>query len=206
MHISKKHFLSILLLAITAFSAGGFNSTAYAAQKKWDQTAFLIIDIQNDYFKGGAMQLENSEKSGEKAGKLLSYFRKNGVTVIHIRHENTNDMAGFFLPGTNGAKIHKCVTPKAGETVILKHFPDSFMETELEDLLKKTNIKHLVISGMQSNVCVRATTLKALEKKYTVTVAEDTLAAVNQATHKSAVEEISKAGAKITSSSLLMKR
>ncbi|MBP7902325.1 MAG: cysteine hydrolase [Spirochaetes bacterium] len=205
MSIRKKQLLSILLLTITVFAAGGFNEKTHAAQNKWKQTAFLIIDIQNDYFKNGAMQLENSEKSGENAGKLLNYFRKNGVPVIHIRHENTNAMAGFFLPGTNGAKIHKYVEPKSGETIILKHFPDSFMETDLNDVLKKRNIIHLIISGMQSNVCVRATTLKALEKKYTVTVAEDTLAAVNQATHKSAVDEIKKAGAKITSSSSLMK-
>jgi len=208
MRIKTKHLFSILLLTAVALAAipAGSKHSVSAAQSKWEQTAFIIIDIQNDYFKGGAMELENSEKAGQNAGKLLDYFRKNGVPVIHVRHENTNSFAGFFLPGTEGAKIHKCVEPKAGETVILKHSPDSFMETDLNDVLQKMNIKHLVVSGMHSNVCIRATTLKALENKYTVTVAEDTLAALNQTVHKSAVDEITKAGAVMTLSTSLMKR
>ena len=186
------------ILAVSCHSAS-------AARDKWEQTAFVIIDIQNDYFKGGTMALENSDKAGKKAGKLLDYFRKNGVPVIHVRHENPAS-AGFVIPGTDGARIHECVAPVAGETVILKHFPDSFKETDLGDALEKMNIKHLVISGMQSNVCVRATTLEALKKSYTVTVAEDTLAAMNQTVHKSAVGEMSKAGATMASSTSLMKR
>lgn len=208
MRISKKYLFPVLVLTAvtcTTILAGSYNS-ASAARGKWDQTALVLIDIQNDYFKGGAMELENSDKAGQNAGKLLNYFRQNGVPVIHVRHENATSIATFFIPGTDGARIHKCVEPKEGETVILKHFPDSFMETELGNVLEKMSIKHLVIGGMQSNVCVKATTLKALEKKYTVTVAEDTLAALNQDVHKSAVDEISKAGAKMTTSSILMKR
>jgi len=208
MHAARKYLVSILILTAVAFAIimAASHHSACATSSKWEHTAYVIIDIQNDYFKGGAMELESSEKAGQNAGKLLQYFRQNGVPVIHVRHENTNSIAGFFLPDTDGARIHKCVEPKAGETIILKHSPDSFILTDLEDVLKKMNIKHLVISGMQSNVCVRATSLKALEKSYTVTVAEDTLAAVDQSTHKSAVDEITKAGAVMTSSTLLMKR
>ena len=208
MHLVSKRLFSVFMLTAVAFAAIIAVSchSASAASGKWEQTAFVIIDIQNDYFKGGAMALEDSDKAGKNAGKLLAYFRKNGVPVIHVRHENTNASLGFFLPGTDGARIHTCVEPVAGETILLKHYPNSFQETDLGTVLEKLNIKHLVISGMQSNVCIRATTLEALKKAYTVTIAEDTLAAVNQSTHKAAVDELSKAGAKMVSSTSLMKR
>ncbi|MEN7547031.1 hypothetical protein AAG747_03885 [Rapidithrix thailandica] len=48
------------------------------------KTALLIIDIQNDYFPGGTMELAKAHETAEKAGKILSYSRKEGMLVIHI--------------------------------------------------------------------------------------------------------------------------
>lgn len=130
------------------------------AQKKrtMENTALLIIDVQNDYFPGGKMTLQGVEQAGENAQKILEYFRKNDLPVIHIRHISTNEGATFFLPGTLGSEIHPLVFPLNKEKVIEKHFPNSFRETELLNYLQSKNIKNLVITGMMTDVCVESTT------------------------------------------------
>ena len=45
-------------------------------------TALVLVDIQNDYFPGGKMELEGSMQAGHKAGKILAYFREN-ETAAH---------------------------------------------------------------------------------------------------------------------------
>lgn len=125
------------------------------------KTALLIIDMQNDYFPGGSMELVEPEKAGEKAQKLLEHFRAASQPVVHIQHIAINPGATFFLPDTAGAEIHHCVKPAKGEKIVRKHFPNSFLETDLLEYLKAENITDLVISGMMTHMCVDATTRAA---------------------------------------------
>lgn len=74
-------------------------------------TALVIIDIQNDYFPGGAMELEGSEAAGAKAGAAIRNFREKNLPVIHVRHLSVRPGSSFFLPGTRGAEIHASVKP-----------------------------------------------------------------------------------------------
>jgi nicotinamidase-related amidase len=67
-------------------------------------TALLIIDIQNDYFPGGAMELEGAEAAGEKAGAAIRAFRSRGLPVIHVRHLSVRPGSTFFIPGTRGRR------------------------------------------------------------------------------------------------------
>lgn len=76
-------------------------------QKINNTTALVIIDIQNDYFPGGTMELSVPNEAVEKAGKVLSFFRKNEMPVIHIQHIGVQEGATFFLPETKGAEIHQ---------------------------------------------------------------------------------------------------
>lgn len=135
--------------------------------------ALIIIDIQNDYFPGGKFTLDNSEKSGTKAAQVLNYFRGKGLPVIHIQHISIKEGAFFFLPGTEGVKIHECVKPLEDETVVLKNFPNSFLQTNLDSVLKKLGAEELVICGMMSNMCVDATARAAADTGYKCTVAHD---------------------------------
>lgn len=124
-------------------------------------TALLIIDIQNDYFENGTMTLFDSERATENARLLLDRFRAEGSTVIHIQHIATNPTATFFLPDTKGAEIYHMVTPLPEEKTIIKHFPNSFRETELLDHLKSNKIENLVICGMMTHMCIDSTTRAA---------------------------------------------
>lgn len=138
--------------------------------------ALLIVDIQNDYFPGGRYLLSGIEEAACKAQQVLAFFRKNGRPVIHVRHEFPADQAPFFAPGTEGARIHESVRPFEGETVILKHYPNSFRETPLKEVLERQKVKKLTIIGSMSHVCIDATTRAASDKGYDVTVLHDCVA------------------------------
>ncbi|MCL8538090.1 cysteine hydrolase [Chryseobacterium gallinarum] len=128
-----------------------------------DNTALLIIDVQNDYFPGGKMPLEGSEQAGKNIRQLLDEFRKNKLPVIHIQHIATNEGADFFIPNTAGAEIYHVVSPEADEKIITKHFPNSFRETGLLEYLHSKKIKNLIITGMMTDVCVASTTRAAFD-------------------------------------------
>src|ERR1035437_247176 len=114
--------------------------------------ALIIVDIQNDYFDKGTMTLVGSEQASENARLILDRFRAEGLPVIHIQHIAKSPAATFFLPNTVGAEIHKNVKPLLQEKVIVKHYPNSFRETELLDYLKSNNIRNLVICGMMTHM------------------------------------------------------
>ncbi len=121
------------------------------------ETALILIDIQNDYFTGGTMELYQSEKACENAGKILRKFRKEKRPVIHIQHNSTREGATFFIPNTRGVEIHKNVAPLKDEKVIVKHYPNSFRETELLETLRELQVEKLVIFGMMTHMCLDAT-------------------------------------------------
>jgi Amidases related to nicotinamidase len=135
--------------------------------------ALLLIDIQNDYFEGGTMTLVNAGLASENARLLLETFRNKNLPIIHIQHIATKPGATFFLPGTPGAGIHKNVQPTATEKIIIKHFPNSFRETELLNHLSKNEITDLVICGMMTHMCIDATTRAAKDFGYNCTLVGD---------------------------------
>jgi len=137
------------------------------------RTALLLIDIQNDYFPGGAMELSGSVEAGRRAAALLAAFRGRGLPVIHVQHLSTRPGATFFLPGTPGVEIHDGVAPLAGETVVRKHFPNSFRETVLLDQLRGGGIAGLVIAGMMTHMCVDTTVRAAFDLGFASQLAHD---------------------------------
>ena len=141
--------------------------------------ALLLIDIQNDYFDAGAMTLVNAYQASENAKLLLETFRNKKLPVIHIQHIATKAGATFFLPETFGVEIHKNVRPVADEKVIIKHFPNSFRETELLDVLRENEITDLIVAGMMTHMCIDATTRAAKDLGYTCTLIGDACATRN---------------------------
>ena len=136
----------------------------------------LIVDIQNDYFTGGKMELVGMEPATSNALKLLSHFRKNDLPVIFIQHLSTRPNASFFIPNTTGAEIHESIRPLANETVLVKHFPNSFRETNLHQLLQAQNLTELVICGAMSHMCIDTTTRAAADLGYSCKLISDACA------------------------------
>ncbi|MBI5252275.1 MAG: cysteine hydrolase [Desulfomonile tiedjei] len=138
--------------------------------------ALLLIDIQNDYFPGGSMEVEGSTEASMRATELLAVFRKKNLPVIHVQHVSIRPGATFFLPGTRGIEIHENALPAEGETVIQKNYPNTFRNTPLLEHLRIKNIRHLVIIGMMTHMCVDATTRAAFDYGLQCTVVYDACA------------------------------
>ena len=139
-------------------------------------TALVIIDIQNDYFDNGSNVLSGSKEACINARLILDDFRLKGLPVIHVQHLATRPTATFFLPGTIGSIIHDDVKPLENEKLIVKHYPNSFRETELLEYLRSNFVSHLVICGMMTHMCVDATTRAARDFGFDCTVIGDACA------------------------------
>lgn len=116
-------------------------------------SALILIDIQNTY-RHGLMQLTNVEPAILEASKLLTLARKLGVPVIHIQHD-----AGIGSPYDITAEIgaiSKEVAPIAGEKVIVKNYPNAFVQTALDDELKALGLKNIVLAGFMTHMCVNS--------------------------------------------------
>lgn len=142
-------------------------------------TALILIDIQNDYFPGGRMELVGSTEAAAAAARLLATFRQTGWPVLHIQHISTSPNAIFFLPGSPGVAIHPMVSPLADETVITKYFPNSFRETDLLEKLQSAGVEQLLLCGMMTSMCVDATVRAAFDLGFECTIASDACATRN---------------------------
>ena len=76
------------------------------------KTGLILVDIQNDYFAGGRMELAGMRKAGLNAGDLLSNFRRKSWPTFHIQHIAAQKGATFFLPETEGAALHESIKPQ----------------------------------------------------------------------------------------------
>lgn len=139
-------------------------------------TALLIVDIQNDYFPGGAMEVVGAAAAATQAAALLAVCRRHTRPIVHIQHIATRPGATFFLPATAGAEIHESVRPLSGEVVFQKHFPNSFRETPLLEHLRAGGIKQLVIAGMMTHMCIDTTTRAAADLGFKCMLAHDACA------------------------------
>ncbi len=133
--------------------------------------ALILIDIQNIYFTEGAYKLCNPEIAAENASKLLHCFRQKKLPVIHVKH--LFDNVGYQEAVDYLRDFQSCVTPIPEELVIEKHYPSSFLGTELQEVLRSQGIQELVIAGMMSHMCIDTTVRAAQDYGYQVTLIED---------------------------------
>jgi len=138
--------------------------------------ALIVVDIQNDYFPQGKWPLVGADAAADNAARMIAAFREAGDAVVHILHEFTSADAPFFVPGSDGAKLHPKVLNSGDEPVVLKHFVNSFRETELQSILNQQDIKDLVIVGSMSHMCIDGITRAAADLGYGVTVIHDACA------------------------------
>ena len=140
-------------------------------------TALLLLEIQNDYFPNGRTPLDKSLEASSKARDILTAFREKNRPIIHVQHISTQPDAAYLLPCTKGADFHQTVQPVKGETIIKKHYANSFKDTQLLNHLIKNQINHLLICGMISHLTVDATVRAAHDLGFSCTVLEDACAA-----------------------------
>lgn len=137
------------------------------------ESVLILIDCQNEYVTG-ALPLAGIDAAMENAKTLLKQFRDVGQPVVHIQHQGKAGGA-FDLDDPRGA-IDDRVAPVEGETVIRKALPNSFANTNLQEILEGIGRQKLVIAGFQTHMCVSATTRAALDLGYRNTLVADAIA------------------------------
>lgn len=140
------------------------------------KTALIVVDIQNDYFPNGKMELVGTDVAARNAGRLLASFRESKRPIFHIQHINGPN-ALFFAHGTSGSEIHESVRPQENEPVIQKSSPNSFHKTSLLGDLQDEGIEQAIICGAMSHMCIDATTRAASDFGFDCIVAHDACAA-----------------------------
>ena len=166
----------ILGMIVLGASVAGQTAPAKSAALSLDRPVLLIIDIQNFYFEGGRIPLTGPIEASLEAKAILGAFRAKKLPVVHIQHMPKG--IEKFEAGKTDAQyaIHPNVAPAAGETIIVKHYANSFRETDLADILKKLGAKTLVITGMQTHMCVEAATRHGADLGYDIVLVDDACA------------------------------
>jgi nicotinamidase-related amidase len=139
-------------------------------------SALVLIDIQQDYFPGGAMELAGMAEAAARAREVLTAFRRARRPIFHVQHLALGPGATFFRPDTPGVEIHPSVQPLPGEVIITKHFPNAFRDTGLLEMLLTADVGELIVGGAMSHMCVDATTRAAFDYGFQCTVIHDACA------------------------------
>jgi nicotinamidase-related amidase len=128
-------------------------------------TALLIIDVQQFYFPGGAMPLENPDAASLNCKKLIEKFRNDNRMIVHIAHN-----------AKQGAEFHEDVKPLEDEKVFVKDEVSAFNGTDLLDYLRKNRVDKIVICGMQTHMCVEAAVRAAYDLGFECVLIHDACA------------------------------
>lgn len=133
-------------------------------------TAFLIIDVQMIMFTK-EYPVYMSDVVLARISDLLRKARLSNAPVFYIQHTQNEDMP--MAMGKPLWQLHPDLMPCEGETKIMKYTPDCFLETGLDEKLRSLGIKNLVITGMQTEICVDTTCRRAFSLGYNVTLVSD---------------------------------
>lgn len=137
------------------------------APARLSQAALVLIDCQNTY-RAGPMQLEGVEEALGEAQTLLARAREAGRPVIHIVHDD--GPGSLYDRDAENGQIASAVAPRDGEAVIAKSYPNSFLDTALDDTLKQLGAKTLILAGFMTHMCVSSTARAAFNRGYEATV------------------------------------
>ncbi|MEV6345046.1 cysteine hydrolase [Actinoplanes sp. NPDC051851] len=164
-----------------------------------DSTALLVIDMQRDFLLPGGFgeslgnDVAQLRRTIEPLTALLTAWRAAGLPVIHTREGHDSDLSdcppaklargpmigqpGHFgrilIRGEYGHDIIDELRPADGEVVIDKPGKGAFYSTDLSEILEKSGITHLVVTGVTTEVCVHTTVREANDRGYECLVLAD---------------------------------
>lgn len=152
----------------------------------------LVIDIQNDYFTGGALPLWQAEETEARILDGIGRARAQGDRIILVRHVSTA-VTGLFALDSEGSAIRPAVLAAAGDAaVVVKHHADAFQETDLAAHLAGSDT--LLVCGMMTQNCVVFTALSSAAGGLRVRVLGDLCTAPSEAVHRFAISALRSKG------------
>ncbi|MEV1027094.1 isochorismatase family protein [Streptomyces sp. NPDC050264] len=128
------------------------------------RTALLVIDVQNEVVEGAARR----DEVVARISTLVDRARAEDVPVIWVQHSDDG-----LKEGTHAWSYVPELVRRDGEPVVHKKYGDSFEATDLEAVLAERGVGRLVVTGAQSDVCVRSTIHGGFVRGYDVTLVGD---------------------------------
>ena len=141
--------------------------------------ALIVVDIQNDYFPGGAMELVGSDAACDAAVQIKAEYKSKGLPVFMVQHIAQSATATFFLSDTHGVEIHPSLALTQDDIHVVKHYPNSFRGTILQSELQARGITKVTVIGMMTHMCIDTTVRAASDLGYSVTVIAEACATTN---------------------------
>ncbi len=186
--------------------------------------ALVVVDLQNDFCPGGALEVKEGDKIVALINELVSAFEKDDLPVAFTRDWHPTDHCSFrarggmwpphCVQGTPGAEFHPSLRVPSKAIVISKGTSrdrdaySGFQETDLAERLRRVGVRELFVGGLATDYCVKNTVLDALELGFKVYIITDCIKGVNlkRVDGANAVRLMAMKGAtKVTSSGLLKK-
>lgn len=153
-----------------------------------DNTALLVIDMQNDFVKeGGSLPVESAKETIPRIRSLIDEAKRNNVKVCYTQDTQTEKDKEFKIwprhcvKGTKGWEIVDKLKPEKEDMVFQKNRYDGFYETSLEHYLSHVwHIDNLIITGTVSNICVAHTAASAGLRWYHIVVPANGISALTE--------------------------
>jgi len=164
---------------ITLRALGGMPSTPASLA----DSTLIMIDCQNTYTQG-VMALDGVAEALDEAAVLLQRARSAGIPIIHIQHDD-GEGSLYDIRAAIG-RIADQVAPEGDEPVIVKNFPNSFVQTELDEQLKASSAHNLLLAGFMTHMCVNSTARGAFNLGYAPTVVASATASRASSSRRSA--------------------
>jgi nicotinamidase-related amidase len=130
-------------------------------------STLVMIDCQNTYTRG-TMELEGVQAALDQAEELLDRARGAGIPVVHIQHD-AGPGSPYDVREEIGAIVER-VAPREGEATVVKNYPNSFTQTELDTILRQHPDRPLLLAGFMTHMCVNSTARGAFSLGYAPTV------------------------------------
>ncbi|WP_448188007.1 cysteine hydrolase family protein [Azospirillum sp. sgz301742] len=133
-----------------------------------DKSVLVLVDAQLEYTEGGLI-LSGMDAAVAETARLLTLAREAGVPVFHVVHHGKPGGPLFDPEGPMSAII-PALAPLDGETIIVKHLPNSFAGTDLHTLARDTGRTELIVAGFMTHMCISTTVRAALDLGWRTTV------------------------------------
>ncbi len=127
-------------------------------------TALMVIDVQN----GVVADAHQRDAVVANISALVDKAREEGVPVVWVQHSDEQ-----LEKGSDAWEYVPELSRQESEPLIHKAFGDSFEDTHLEEVLAKAGVGRLVVTGAQTDACIRSTIHGALVRGYDVTLVGD---------------------------------
>jgi nicotinamidase-related amidase len=131
-------------------------------------SVLLVIDVQKEQFEKST-PVHHAEQLLQNINFLIAKAREEGVPVFFVLHSADS----YLKYGSEGWQLHPQIQPIAGEPIIHKRHGNSFEDTNLQEHLRQRGVSRVVLTGLVTHGCVKATCLGALEAGYKVVLASD---------------------------------